>query len=177
MCSSDLYYPAHALGTPGAAGSLQGGIAYQIFLFLLDHVQRELLDFSQQLGLHVAQADALLTDFGFGRDVGQVSVLGNVSGNFAERFQAVARSEDVVRPWGVGDNDVPGADVPLDGQLVGARACRTDADVAGRSICSITGGGQVGFHEEPRSIVWARCLIRSAREGICRAPLTRSRMY
>jgi hypothetical protein len=46
-----------------------------------------------------------------------------------------------------------------------------------KSIFSITGGGQVGVHEEPRSIVSARCLIRSAREGIRLAPLTRSRMY
>ena len=44
-------------------------------------------------------------------------------------------------------------------------------------ICSINRGGQVGVHEEPRTIVSARCLIRSAREGICLAPLTRSRMY
>ena len=44
-------------------------------------------------------------------------------------------------------------------------------------ICSITGGGQVGFHEEPRSMVSARCWIRSAREGIFITPLTRSRMY
>ena len=46
-----------------------------------------------------------------------------------------------------------------------------------RGICSINRGGQVGVHEEPRTIVSARCLIRSAREGICLAPLTRSRMY
>ena len=46
-----------------------------------------------------------------------------------------------------------------------------------RGICSITGGGQVGFHEEPRSMVSARCWIRSAREGIFITPLTRSRMY
>jgi hypothetical protein len=46
-----------------------------------------------------------------------------------------------------------------------------------KGIFSINRGSQVGFHEEPRSIVWARCLIRSAREGICLAPLTRSRMY
>ena len=39
------------------------------------------------------------------------------------------------------------------------------------------GDGQVGFHEEPRFIVSARCLISSAGEGICIAPLTRSRMY
>jgi hypothetical protein len=39
------------------------------------------------------------------------------------------------------------------------------------------GDGQVGFHEEPRFIVSARCLISSASEGICIAPLTRSRMY
>src|SRR5207248_222963 len=44
-------------------------------------------------------------------------------------------------------------------------------------IFSINGGGQIGFHEEPRSMVSARCLIKSAREGICLAPLTRSRMY
>src|SRR5206468_3067813 len=38
-------------------------------------------------------------------------------------------------------------------------------------IFSINGGGQIGFHEEPRSMVSARCLIKSAREGICLAPL------
>jgi predicted acylesterase/phospholipase RssA len=44
-------------------------------------------------------------------------------------------------------------------------------------IFSINRGGQIGFHEEPRSIVSARCWISSASEGICLAPLTRSRMY
>ena len=39
------------------------------------------------------------------------------------------------------------------------------------------GDDYVGPHEGLRLIASARCLISSAKEGICRAPLTRSRMY
>jgi transposase len=54
---------------------------------------------------------------------------------------------------------------------------RYGAQKPSAGIFSINRGGQIGFHEEPRSMVSARCLIKSAREGICLAPLTRSRMY
>ena len=85
-----------------------------VALFCLDHVQGELLDFGQQLGLHFAQADTLLVDFRLGGDLGEVVVRLDVVGDFAQGAESVGRVEDVVRPAGVYD-DFLGLDRAGDG--------------------------------------------------------------
>jgi hypothetical protein len=50
-----------------------------------------------------------------------------------------------------------------------------DRHLAGGIFSINRGTVYMGFHEALRYIVSARCLISSASEGICLAPLTRSR--
>ncbi len=55
-----------------------------VVVFLrLDHVQRELLDLGQQLGLHFAYADAVFFYFSFGWDIGQMMISLDVGIDFA----------------------------------------------------------------------------------------------
>jgi hypothetical protein len=52
----------------------------------------------------------------------------DVGVDFAQRAEAIAGPEDVVRPAAVVDDDLLGADGAVDGQLL--RCCRADTDVA-----------------------------------------------
>ena len=103
-------------------------LKYLIPLISLNHVQRKLLDFRQQLGLHVAQAEAVLLDFRLRRDVGKVVVRLDERVNFAQRAQAVAGLEYVIGAGGTYDY-LFGADCAGDMQQV-LRVCRPDAHIA-----------------------------------------------
>jgi hypothetical protein len=87
---------------------------FPIFPILLDQSERQFLDFGQQLGLHFPNADALFFDFRFGWDIRQVVVGLNERVHFAEWPQAVTGLKDVVRPFGVGDDDLLRADSSFD---------------------------------------------------------------
>ena len=76
-------------------------------------MQRDLFDLGEQFGLHVAQADALLFDFCFGWDIRQVVVRLDEGADFAQRPQPVSGAEHVIRPAGVGDDDILGANIPV----------------------------------------------------------------
>ena len=82
---------------------------FAVFLFLLDHVERELFDLCQELGFHFADAHALLFHFIGGWDIGQMVIGFDIGGDFGEWLQFVARIEDVVGAGG-GDEDFLSAD-------------------------------------------------------------------
>ena len=85
----------------------------------LNHVERKLHDLREQLGLHVAHADALFLDFGFRGDLGQVVVFFNVGGDFGQRPEAVTGVEDLIRPsGGVGYDNFLCSDGAFDRQQV-----------------------------------------------------------
>ena len=81
-----------------------------VSLAFLDHVEREFFDLGEELRLHVAQADALLFDFGFGGDLGEVVVGVDVGGDLREGFEAVVRLEVKDMPLFI-INDVYGGDL------------------------------------------------------------------
>src|SRR5207247_1969391 len=66
----------------------------------LDHVERELLDFGEELRLHVADAHSFLLHFLRGRDLGQMVICLDVPCDVAERPEAVAGFEDIIRARG-----------------------------------------------------------------------------
>ena len=94
--------------------------------FLLNQVQCQLLDLGQQLRLNVGDTVTFLLDFHFARDLRQVPVLPDEAVDFAQRTEAIAGPEDIIRPRGIGDDDVACADRALDGQLV-LRVCGADS--------------------------------------------------
>ena len=118
----------------------------------------------------------------FATDLGIVDAVGLIESNFGDpgNLEIVVRAANALwHFWRGSDFSWNGPDpVPLSGVPETAKPIGIHSFIQSRyRIFSINGGGQIGFHEEPRSMVSARCLIKSAREGICLAPLTRSRMY
>jgi len=116
-------------GARGSGAALEAGEALlevAILLVELDGVEGELLDFGEEFGLHFAEADAVVADFGFGGDAGEVVVLLDVGGDFGEGFEAVGGVEDVVGPAGGGHDDFLGGDGAVDGEL-GGRVSGADA--------------------------------------------------
>ena len=65
-----------------------------------DQMEREFFDLGQQLGLHVADTDAFCASFLRRRDIREVMVLLNISVDFAQWLEIVARLKDVIRAGG-----------------------------------------------------------------------------
>ena len=88
-----------------------------VALVFVYHMERQLFDLSEQPGLHFADVGAFLLHFRCGRNVGEMVVFVDVSGDLGQRREAVAGLKDIVGAGG-GDDHFLGADCPCDVQQV-----------------------------------------------------------